>query len=381
MYELKKTYSYDDVTLVPSYSELRSRGETNPEMFSYSLPIIMSPMDTVTTPRMIRLFIKNNLVATIHRSFKSPQDQLNYLLYYNSEEKEDIETQKNIIHNTWFSVGSVWKYKDWIDFLYKNGVVKFLVDMAHGDSVACIETIKYIRSFGDKIHIIAGNVATKSGFKHLQASGANGVRVGIASGSICSTSMETGFGVPILTNITDCLQVKNDDVWLIADGGCKYTGDIAKAVYFGADFVMCGKMLASTDLACGDLYNKKGEIIKDNPLFPEILEKMDINEFEELEEDYIKDRIVSYRGYHGMASRAARKGILSYASVEGHEGCIKYTGTTEQFIIDTKLRLQASLSYGGSRNWKDFRKNVKAVMRSNSGISAADTHLDINFDK
>jgi len=203
----------------------------------------------------------------------------------------------------------------------------------------------------------------------------------IVHNSICSTAMETGFGVPILTNIIDCLQVKDDNVWLIADGGCKYTGDIAKAIYFGADFVMCGKMLASTNLACGKLYNLKCQPIEKDPIFLDSLTDEEENELSNLESDYVNAHIVKYRGYKGMASRDARKGILSYASVEGHEGCIKYTGKTEQFILDTKLRLQASLSYGGARDWKSFRRNVKAVMRSSSGIVAADTHLDVNFDK
>lgn len=380
MYELKKTYSYDDVTLVPHYSNLRTRGETDTSMFGFNLPIIMSPMDTVTTPDMIRLFVKNNLVATVHRAFKNAEDQLNYVLDKQNK-TESKEEQEKIIKGTWFSVGSVWKYKEWIDYLHDNGVVNFLVDMAHGDSSACIETVLYIRERYGSSHIIAGNVATKSGFKNLQDAGANGIRAGIASGSICSTAMETGFGVPILTNIIECVQVKRANVWLIADGGCKYTGDIAKAVYFGADFVMCGKMLASTDLACGKLYNERGKVIEKDAIFLDKITEEEEKELKNLDDNFISDHIVKYRGYKGMASRDARKGILNYASVEGHEGCIRYTGKTEQFILDTKLRLQASLSYGGATNWDYFRKNVEAVMRSNSGISAAETHLDINFDK
>jgi IMP dehydrogenase len=161
--------------------------------------------------------------------------------------------------------------------LYNKGVRRFCIDMAHGDSIACVDTIKYIKSlfnnsskknyyekkFQDN-HIIAGNVATVIGFKRLQKAGANGIRAGIASGAICSTAIETGFGVPILTNIIDMAKYKKKNTWLIADGGCKATGDIAKAVYFGADFVMLGKMLASTDLACGSCYNKNKEKLKQN---------------------------------------------------------------------------------------------------------------------
>ena len=89
------------------------------------------------------------------------------------------------------------------------------------------------------------------------------------------------------------------------------------------------------------------------------------------------NNIVYYRGYHGMASRAARSNILGYASVEGVEGLIAAGETTEQFITDTKLRLQSSLSYAGAHNWDEFRKRTKPYKRSNAGILAADVHLDI----
>ena len=185
MKKLRVTYSYDDVTLVPAYSEIKSRSMTNPSMNGYNLPVIMSPMDTVTTPEMIRLFVENNLVATVHRMFKSPQEQFAWVL---AEDKyTDTDEMKELISKVYFSVGSVWKYKEWIDSLYAWGVKNFLVDMAHGDSLACVETIKYIKSLDKSLSIIAGNVASLDGFKRLQKAGADGVRVGIASGSICFT--------------------------------------------------------------------------------------------------------------------------------------------------------------------------------------------------
>ena len=218
--------------------------------------------------------------------------------------------------------------------------------------------------------------------------------------SNCSTAIQTGFGVPILTNIIDMTKYKKGNTWLIADGGCKTTGDIAKAVYFGADFVMMGKMLASTDLACGACYNKKCQLLVDNSkkkqgsnqdlfscVYPhEFASKYSIacnldgdnsNKFK----DMCKNNVVYYKQYHGLASRQARKNVLNYASVQGVSGLIKYTCTTQQFIDDTLLRLQASLSYGGSINWDQFRRKVRSCKRSESGIIAADTHLDITTDK
>lgn len=215
--KLKQTYSYDDVTLIPQYSSLLSRSDTNPSMFKYKLPIICSCMDTLG-PDMANLFIQKNIPFIAHRSFKSAEEQFKTFT-------ENLKFKQYINDCLWFAVGSVQKYKDWIDYLYNKGIRRFCVDMAHGDSKACIDTIKYIKDI-DKfnqnnnnfsVHVIAGNVATVEGFKRLQKAGADGIRVGIASGSICSTALQTAMGVPILTNIMECAKIKKN-TWLIADG-------------------------------------------------------------------------------------------------------------------------------------------------------------------
>ena len=553
MKRLQLTYGYDDVTLVPAYSDLTSRSQADPKMHGYSLPIIASCMDTLGVDVM-KAAHKGCIPFIAHRAFKSAEEQFNHFKLDVLEECSSI----NWYSNVWFAVGSVQKYKEWINELYIRGVRQFCVDMAHGDSKTCIDTIKYIRELLDKKiipdecckpeilnqtpHIIAGNVATAEGFKRLQAAGANGIRIGVASGQICflpktlvtfvsnsgkvyqqeikyirvgdyvitsnghkrkvlktyknsysgevyiinndvcatpthkfyvydvntheklykeikdidetkylfvtmtptgekyekvnidideysgdvynievdedhsycvghqwfcvsncSTALQTGFGVPILTNIIECKKVQKNGTWIIADGGVKVTGDIAKAVYFGADFCMIGKLFASTDKACGRVYNKNKEQILDTslkfdhdepcflrPIYPhefdemyQIASKLDWekHDAEGRRKKAVINNLVAYKEYHGMASRDARQGVLSYASVEGVAGLVKYSGTTEQFIRDTYLRLQASLSYAGARNWDEFRKNTYPVMRSNAGIIAADTHLDITIDK
>lgn len=419
--KLKETYTYNDVGLVPAYSELSSRSEADPSVFGYNLPIIASCMDTLGKNLMEEL-ISDNIPFIAHRSFKSADEQYTYFIP-NCTKTAPFYRYNNI----WFAVGSVQKYKSWIDKLYFGyGIRHFCVDMAHGDSKACVDTIKYIKSLRtkndiskneldlsnayfksvgpatqeDETHVIAGNVASVEGFKRLQAAGADGVRVGVASGSICSTSLQTGMGVPILTNIMDIAPHKGK-TWLIADGGANHIGDIAKAIYFGADFVMMGKMLAATDLAEGKCYNAAKELLDNSNIidkwekyfacvYPDefeerytLAERLDWDQ--QKQDNYYKNmckhNVVKYKEYKGMASRDARKGLLSYASVEGRSGLIEYAGRTKAFIHDMYLRLQASLSYGGAKNWKEFRKNVKAVKRSQAGILAAKTHLDVLFDK
>lgn len=204
---LKETYAYDDVTLIPAYSELKSRSEANPSMHGYKLPIIASCMD-VFGKDMMECVASNNIPFIAHRAFKSAEDQFKAFI------PDMCEPDKINYENIWFAVGSVQKYEDWINTLITLGVRKFCVDMAHGDSLSCIDTIKFLRRrladqpetiFG-KPHIIAGNVATPEGFKRLQKAGADGIRVGIASGQICFTP--------------------NTKVWYISPSGKMYQKEI-----------------------------------------------------------------------------------------------------------------------------------------------------------
>ena len=352
--EFRKTYSLDDILIVPRYSELTTRKNCDISSSIYKLPIVMAPMDTLDNPDMLSLFIKHQTGASIHRYFRHPKEQL------------------QVIHNTgifqqakkltWFAVGSVHKYKDWINTLLDNDVTNFMVDMAHGDSKLCVETVEYLRKkeknyyitkegFEQSINIIAGNVVTKAGFERLQKAGAVGIRVGIGSGSICSTRINCGIGIPQFTAIMDCAERKDHNTILIADGGIKNTGDMVKAIAAGADLCMCGKLLASTNLANGLSYDKNKEIISDFDL----------------------DNIC-YKGYRGMASKEARQSILEYASVEGVSGLVKYTGTTEQLLIDIKLRLQSAQSYLGVTNWNDFRKYAKFQIITDSSYKESSTN-------
>lgn len=338
MAEIRKCLSFDDILLVPKYSELRSRSQANPASCGYSLPIVMSPMDLISTPQMIDCFTDSNLMATVHRYFKDPKEQYAYVSHCKELDK------------VFFAVGSIQKYKDWIDCLFNNGVHKFCIDMAHGDSILCVETVEYIKKLSPLNRVMAGNVVTKSGFEHLQKAGAEFIRVGIGGGSICSTRSSTGFGVPQLTSIEDCASRKTT-AKLISDGGIKNNGDIVKAMAVGADMVMCGKMLAQTSLAGGIEYDREKNICSNFGEVP------------------------VYKQYRGMASREARSGVMNYGSVEGVSGLVPYLGTTESLIEDLKLNLHAALSYCGTTNWDDFRRCVKIIQISDSSILESKTHV------
>ena len=183
----------------------------------------------------------------------------------------------------------------------------------------------------------------------------------ICHNSICSTRMQTGFGVPLLTTLEDCAMIR-DTAYIIADGGVKYNGDIAKAISFGADFIQTGRMFAGTDLAPGDCYSEQKVFI---------CEYNKMNELTKEERKYVK-----YKKYQGMASKEARSGVLKDSSVEGVSGLIPYTGSTEDFIHNLKNNLKASLSYGGSYNWREFRRNVKKIRISPAAWNESLTHIE-----
>ena len=137
--KLKMSYSYDDVTLVPAYSELTSRSDSNPEQYGYNLPIIGSCMDTLGF-KIMECLTSKNIPFIAHRAFKSAKEQYDYFVNSNRTMPPKVK-----FNNVWFAVGSVSKYEEWIKYLYiHGGVRRFCVDMAHGDSKACIDTIKYI---------------------------------------------------------------------------------------------------------------------------------------------------------------------------------------------------------------------------------------------
>ena len=311
--------SLSGVTLVPRYSGLNSRGECDPSSCGYTLPLVASPMDTVYSDALDRCLTSFGLPVVVHRYFPNAQEQL-------SAAAKPLRNRLRF-----FAVG---KDREWIEHLWEKGVRRFCCDFAHGDSKPCVETVQHIKSLGRCI-VMAGNVATKSGFIHLEDAGADMVRVGIGAGSACTTRANTGFGVPLVQSLVDAVSVRRKAV-IIADGGIWYPGDIAKCMAFGADLCMAGRMLAATSESGATKYDDRMEITTDPTQ-------------------------MRYAEYRGMASKEARGSVMKHASVEGVSGLVPYLGETKTFLEDLRLNLQASLSYAGVTNWGDFRRHVKKI--------------------
>ncbi|MDB2584288.1 IMP dehydrogenase [Alphaproteobacteria bacterium] len=233
------------------------------------------------------------------------------------------------------------------------GVDVLIVDTAHGHSQMVLDTVKAISKLEKKVDLIGGNVATGEATQALIDSGADGIKVGIGPGSICTTRMIAGVGVPQLTAITECSEVaKKQSIPTIADGGIKYSGDIAKAIAGGAFAVMVGSLLAGTDETPGEVFLFQGR---------------------------------SYKSYRGMGSLGAmaRGSADRYFQAEietlklvpeGIEGQVPYKGPSANVIHQLVGGLKSAMGYTGNKNITEMQKNCVFKRISNAGLKESHVH-------
>ena len=233
------------------------------------------------------------------------------------------------------------------------GVDVLIVDTAHGHSQMVLDTVKAISKLEKKVDLIGGNVATGDATKALIDSGADGIKVGIGPGSICTTRMIAGVGVPQLTAITECSEIaKKESIPIIADGGIKYSGDIAKAIAGGAFAVMVGSLLAGTDETPGEVFLFQGR---------------------------------SYKSYRGMGSLGAmaRGSADRYFQAEietlklvpeGIEGQVPYKGPSANVIHQLVGGLKSAMGYTGNKNISEMQKNCVFKRISNAGLKESHVH-------
>ncbi len=244
--------------------------------------------------------------------------------------------------------------------LIKYGCDVVVVDTAHGHSKAVIETVGQLRSISDDVQIIAGNVATAEATRDLIKAGANAIKVGIGPGSICTTRIVAGVGVPQITAINDCAtEAAKHGVPVIADGGIKHSGDVAKAIAAGADLVMIGSLLAGVEESPGEKILYQGRVYKE------------------------------YRGMgsigamtEGSADRYFQESDLSGVKLvpEGVEGRVPYKGELSFVIHQLVGGLRSGMGYCGAVSIEDLKKNGRFVRISASGLKESHVH-DIQVTK
>tara|TARA_R110002110_G_scaffold330053_1_gene541382 strand:+ start:1344 stop:2360 length:1017 start_codon:yes stop_codon:yes gene_type:complete len=333
---MNRTYSYDDVLLMPKYSDIRSRSEIDISTdlgkgVKLQLPIFASPMDTISEGPMGEAMSKVGASAIIHR--------------YNTIEEQVCEVQKVTSPAiVGAAIGVSGDYLERAVALIDGGVDFLCVDVAHGHHIMMNEALKLLRrKFGDSLHIMAGNVATLVGINDLADWGADSVRCNIGGGSICSTRIQTGHGLPGFQTILECAKTIRD-VKIIADGGIKNSGDMVKALAAGADAVMVGSLLAGTT-------ETPGEIFKDTNGF-------------------------QWKTYRGMASKEAQIDWRGkYSSFEGVASRVPHRGTVNTILRDLEKGIRSGFSYSGARNLKKLQYRAQFVTQTSSGLSESRTHI------
>lgn len=237
--------------------------------------------------------------------------------------------------------------------LAKAGVDALVMDSAHGHSKGIIDTLKSIKEVVKDVDIVVGNVANPAAIKDLIAAGADAVKVGIGPGSICTTRIVSGVGVPQITAIADCSDAaKGSGVPIIADGGIKYSGDLAKALAAGASCIMVGSLLAGCDESPGELVTFQGRQYK------------------------------SYRGMgsigamtRGSSDRYFQEGTAQDKLVpEGIEGRVPYAGSIRQVIHQLIGGLRSSMGYCGSKNIATFQEKAEFVEITSAGLKESHAH-------
>lgn len=338
----REALTYDDVLLVPQFSEIQSRKEVNignwldeERGLWFSLPLIASPMDTVCEDQMAITIGKMGGLGIVHR--------------YNTIERQceiaQAVSQEIYNHKFGCAIGITGDYLERAEALVEGGVKILCLDVAHGDHILMKKALITLREkLGNGPHLMAGNVATLEGVDHLADWGANSIRVGIGGGSICSTRIQTGHGVPSLDSVMECARTFRN-VAIIADGGIKNSGDIVKALAVGSDFAMLGSVLAGSSDTPGEVFvsARHGDATK---------------------------------VYRGMASKDAQmdwRGKTS--SLEGISTTIPYKGNTSEIIDQLENGIRSGLSYSGVRSIQELWAKAKFIRQTASGTRESDTHI------
>ena len=350
----RQAYTYDDIQLVPSYSNVGSRKDISlftrlSRHYHLCTPLVASCMDTVCESRMAIKMAEAGAVGCIHR-FLSIEQQCREVAAVTAY------IEQNALQKKWLTLSTEWKEEYPIPVMAAVGVNDdfaeravalctaganiILIDVAHGHHELVQLAIAKLKEILPKhIDIIAGNIASAQAAIDLESWGADGLRVGVGGGSLCTTRLKTGFGVPNVTCLEDITAVTILPV--MADGGIRTSGDIAKALALGAQCIMLGSLLAGTKESPGQVIEKNNGLFK------------------------------RYRGAASLETKMVHG--KEQRNVEGESTVIPFKGGVKFVLQGLQDGLRSALSYGGAQNLKQFKPDY--VLVTNAGQTEAKPHL------
>ncbi len=346
MVTIKEALTFDDVLLLPKYSNVLPADtditlNLTKKLF-LKVPFLSSAMDTVTESRMAIAIASEGGMGIIHRNLDIGSQSFEVKKVKNKKllvgaaigtNKEDLERAKSLV---------------------SNGVDLIVIDTAHGHSEKVLRVLSKIKKAIKKVPVCVGNIATAEAAKKLYNSGADIIKVGIGPGSICTTRMVAGIGVPQISAIMEVKKALfKKKIKIISDGGIKFSGDIAKALAAGADAIMMGSIFAGTDESPGKKFKIRGKIFK------------------------------QYRGMGsigamsaGSANRYFQKNFKDKSKFvpEGVEGRVEFKGKVSKIIYQLQGGLRSSMGYIGAKNLRDINKRAKFVKITKAGFYESMVH-------
>lgn len=352
---LNKAITFDDVLIKPKFSSIGSRKDvdltTNLGDNSLSLPVLSANMSTITEGKMALAMGEAGGLGILHRFCSIEDNILMFAAASNSKTGVGV------------SVGLSDEEKLRAESLIDAGAEIICIDVAHGAQMAVVEQVRWLREkYKDNLYIIVGNFATPhsiQGFEsHLGISKCPNIyKVGIGPGSACTTRLKTGCGVPQLSAILSTAKEYN----IIADGGMKTPGDIAKALAAGAKAVMIGGMISGTN-------ETPGEVIENPPPHKIIDGKM----YAYTTNPNLPSK---YKMYKGSAANGYGNG---WKTSEGVEMVVECKGEVDRILKDIEGGLRSALTYTGSKNLEEFKDNAEFILVSNSTRTENTSHGEIN---
>jgi len=338
--EKDRGLTFDDVLIVPAKSEVRSRRD--PVLTSrltkglnFETPIISANMDTITEAEMAIAMDQLGGFGILHR-FMTVEEQV-------AQARRVKESgARNVGASIGVNTGATDDFKTRAKALIDAGVNVLTIDIAHGHSTSMIETISWLKQTHPDVQVIAGNIATPDGTFDLIQAGADAIKVGIGPGSMCTTRIITGCGVPQLTAIALCAEVASEyNVPVIADGGIRTSGDMVKAFAAGASSIMVGSMLSGTLETPGEIKGGRKQ-------------------------------------YRGMASKAAqvswRGGVPEGMAAEGESTLVNIKGHAKDVVLEMTGGIRSGMSYVNAISIAEIREKARFIQMSAAGAAESRAH-------
>lgn len=344
---MHQALTYDDIQLIPNLSAVKTRQDINLSVpvtrnWSIDIPIVGSCMDTVTEYEMAATLMELGGVGCIHR-FMSIEDQVAQVRKLDAFRNSD----PSLMHlPIMAAIGVTGDYLDRAVELEAVGCNILVVDVAHGHHENMQKALKELKANLEEnvTDVVAGNIATMEAAEDLISWGADGLRVGIGGGSLCTTRVKTGFGVPNVTSIEAVFEISDSaGIPIMADGGIKSSGDIAKALAVGADCVMVGSLLAGTKESPGAILETPAGLYK----------------------RYRGSASLETKVTHGQKTR----------NVEGESTTIPFKGGVRFIVNGLTDGIRSAFSYAGANNATDYYVNTDYNVVTNAGLAEGKPHL------